>query len=148
MGNLLSIVQGSSQLSRSTIHFPSRSFKTLFSLESASKTPVIPSIMTSAQIDPSHIVSGPFQDVQVPDTDIYSFMFEREQVGNFPPTKNPDRIAFIDGPTGKKITFRDLKERVKVLSRGLSKGMNIKTGDVVCFFMPNHVEPEIYVVLI
>lgn len=96
--------------------------------------------MVKAQINPSHIVRGPFKDVEnIPDTDIYSFMFRREEVGNFPPAMNPDRIAFIDAPSGQTITFRQLKERIDVLSRGLSKGLNIKKGDVVCFHMPNNV---------
>jgi hypothetical protein len=96
--------------------------------------------MVNIQINPSHIVRGPFKDVEhIPDTDIYSFMFRREEVGNFPPAHDPDRIAFIDAPSGQKITFRQLKERVGLLSRGLSTGMNIKPGEAVCFHMPNHV---------
>lgn len=96
--------------------------------------------MTNFQINSSHIVRGPWDDIpNIPNTDIYTFMFHREEVGNFPPTRDPERVAFIDAPTGKKITFRELKERVELLSRGLRKTMNIKSGDVVCFYLPNHV---------
>ena len=101
--------------------------------------------MVNAKIDPSHIVKGPYEDVlNIPDTDIYSFIFERERIGNFPPQLNFDRVAFIDGPSGRKITFRELKERVILLSRGLAKGMGIKRDEAVCFFMPNHVYRECF----
>jgi hypothetical protein len=96
--------------------------------------------MANVKIDPSHVVRGPFPDIpKFPDTDIYTFMFHREEVGNFPPARSPNRLAFIDGPSGKSITFRELKERVILLSRGFSKGMKLKAGDVVCYYMPNHV---------
>jgi 4-coumarate--CoA ligase len=99
--------------------------------------------MAQAKIDPSHIVTGPWKDVlKIPDTDIYSFMFLRENVGNYPPAVNPAHVAFIDAPSGRKITFGALKERVDLLSRGLSKGMNINRDDTVCFYIPNHV-PEL-----
>ena len=96
--------------------------------------------MTNIQINSSHIVRGPWDNIpDIPDTDIYTFMFHREEVGNFPPARDPERVAFIDAPTGGKITFRELKERVQLLSRGLSKIMDIKSGDVLCFYLPNHV---------
>jgi len=95
--------------------------------------------MANITIHPDHIVRAPWKDTFVPDTDIYTFMFRRETVGNMPPNRNPDRVAFIDGPSGKKITWRQLKERIELLSRGLPKGMNIQKGDTVCFYLPNHV---------
>jgi 4-coumarate--CoA ligase len=95
--------------------------------------------MATVKIDQKHIVKSPWKDVQIPDTDIYTFMFHREEVGSQLPVLNPDRVVFIDGPSGVNMTFRQLKLRVELLSRGLAKGMNIKTGDKICFFMPNHV---------
>ena len=101
--------------------------------------------MASIKINPSHIVQGPFGNVPyIPDTDIYSFMFHREETGNYPPAKNPDRVAFIDGPSGQKITFQGLKERIENLSRGFAHGMGIQPGDAVCFYLPNHVYLEIF----
>jgi len=100
--------------------------------------------MADIQINPNHIVHGPWADIpNIPDTDIYSFMFHRKEIGNFPPARNPDRVAFIDGPTGRTITFRQMKERVELLSRALPKWMNINRGDTVCFYMPNHVQFEL-----
>src|SRR5579859_4254725 len=99
--------------------------------------------MVNFSVDPSHIVRGPNKDVEkFPDTDIYSFMFHREEVGNFPPSQNPDRIAFIDAPSGQQITFRQLKNRIEVLSRGFQKALNLRAGHVVCFHMPNNVDPK------
>lgn len=98
--------------------------------------------MADIKIDPSHIVRGPWPDAPIPDTDIYSFMFHRKEVGNYPPARDPDRTAFIDGPTGKSITFRQIRDRVELLSRALPTGMNINKGDIVCFYMPNHVLSE------
>lgn len=97
--------------------------------------------MVNFKINPNHIVRGPNKDVdKFPDTDIYSFMFHRQEVGNFPPAQNPDRVAFIDGPSGQQITFRQLKNRIELLSRGFQKALNLKAGHVVCFHMPNHVD--------
>src|SRR5438046_9270181 len=95
--------------------------------------------MANVKINPSHIVRGPWSDTPIPDTDIYSFMFHRKEVGNYPPARDPDRVAFIDGPTGNTITFRQMRDRVELLSRALPTGMNINKGDAVCFYMPNNV---------
>jgi 4-coumarate--CoA ligase len=95
--------------------------------------------MADVKVHPEHVLRAPWKDTLIPDTDIYTFMFERETVGNVPPTCNPDRVAFIDGPSGKSITWRRLKKRIEFLSRGLAKGMNVKQGDAICFYMPNHV---------
>jgi hypothetical protein len=95
--------------------------------------------MANVQIDPSHIVRSPYKECAIPDTDLYTFVFHREEVGNFPPAGREDLIAFIDAPTGNKITFSELHDRVRLLSRGYSHGMGIKCGDAVCFYMPNHV---------
>jgi hypothetical protein len=96
--------------------------------------------MADIIIDPDHIVRGPWRDLDnIPDTDIYSFMFRREEVGNFPPAKNPNLVAFIDAPTGKTITIGGLKQRVDLLARGINRHFHIKKDEVVCFYMPNNV---------
>jgi len=94
--------------------------------------------MANIKIDPSHIIRSPLKDCPIPETDLYTFVFHREDVGNYPPAGRKDRIAFIDAPSGSQIAFSDLHERVRLLSRGFSHGMNIKCGDKVCFYMPNH----------
>jgi hypothetical protein len=96
--------------------------------------------MADIKINPDHIVRGPWTTVDnIPETDIYSFMFRRTEIGNFPPQRNPDSVAFIDAPSGKKITFRELKERVDLLAKGINKEFKIQQGQVVCFYIPNQV---------
>ena len=95
--------------------------------------------MATVRIDPKHIVKSPWKDVQIPDTDIYTFMFHREELGGYLPVRDPDRVVFIDAPSGINMTFRQLKLKCEILSRGLAKGLNIKAGDKICFFLPNHV---------
>jgi AMP-binding enzyme len=95
--------------------------------------------MANVKIDPAHIVRSEWQDVPIADTDLYTFVFEREMVGGFPPPCKDSQIAFIDAPSGKKITFGELGARVKLLSRGFSKGMGIRNGETICFYMPNNV---------
>jgi hypothetical protein len=92
-------------------------------------------------LHPEHIVSSSFPDVEnIPDTDIYSFIFEERP---YPPRLSSDRVAFIDAPTGKQFTFSQLKGNVNAFARGLaSKGL--KEHDIVAFFSPNHVLGEVW----
>jgi long-subunit acyl-CoA synthetase (AMP-forming) len=91
-------------------------------------------------IHSEHIVKSHYPDVRnIPDTDIYSFIFEREKTGNYPPIRSPDRIAFVDAPSGYELSFSKLKETVNSLARGLSHQIGIQEHDVVCFFSKNHV---------
>jgi hypothetical protein len=93
---------------------------------------------TDIQINPDHIVCGPWKDLNnIPETDIDSFMFRQEEVWNFPPAKNPNLVAFIDAPIGKTITMGGLKVRVDLLARGIH--FHIKQDEVICFYMPNNV---------
>src|SRR5271170_6443479 len=75
------------------------------------------------------------------DIDIYSFIFEREKHGNYPPVQSPDRVAHIDGLTGERILFRELKTRVNSLARSLRHTIGVHEEDVVCFYSRNHVSP-------
>jgi long-subunit acyl-CoA synthetase (AMP-forming) len=87
-------------------------------------------------LHPEHIVSSALPDVRnIPDTDIYSFLFEER---SYPPQQSTDRVAFIDAPSGIQLTFSQLKEKVNALARGLVR-KGIKEHDVVAFFSPNHV---------
>jgi hypothetical protein len=91
-------------------------------------------------IHPEHIVKSTRRDVRnVPDTDIYSFIFEREKTGNYPTEQDPKQIAFIDAPTGYEQSFSELKEKVNYLAKSLHHQIGIREHDVVCFFSKNHV---------
>ena len=93
-------------------------------------------------IHQEHIVKSNLPDVQnIPDTDIYSFIFEREGTGNYPPVQRPERIAFIDADSGCELSFSKLKEKVNSLARSLRHQVGVQEHDVVCFFSKNHVSP-------
>src|SRR5277367_6935605 len=60
-------------------------------------------------IHPEHVVHSTYPDVaNIPDVDIYTFMFDRPACANYPPERSPDRIAFIDGASGLQITYSQL----------------------------------------
>ena len=87
-------------------------------------------------LHPEHIVSSTLPDARnIPDSDIYSFIFEER---SYPPQLSPDRVAFIDALSGTQVTFSQLKEKVNALARGLVR-RGVKEHDVVAFFSPNHV---------
>jgi hypothetical protein len=91
-------------------------------------------------IHPEHIVKSSYPDVKsIPDTDIYSFLFERRETGNYPPASSPSQIAFIDAPSGYKLSFSQLKEKVDLFARSLRHQLDVREHDVVSFYSGNHV---------
>ena len=64
-------------------------------------------------LHPDHVVKATYPDVaNVSDTDIYTFMFERESIENYPSLPSSKWIAFIDGPSGSQLFFTELKANV------------------------------------
>lgn len=91
-------------------------------------------------LHPEHVVVSTYPDVEnIPDVDIYTFMFDRPACANYPPDRSVDRIAFIDGPSGLSLSFNQLKINVNRLARALKHEIGIREHDVVCFFSTNHV---------
>jgi acyl-coenzyme A synthetase/AMP-(fatty) acid ligase len=91
-------------------------------------------------IHPEHVVHSTYPDVaNIPDVDIYTFMFDRPACANYPPERSPDRIAFIDSVSGLRITYSQLKANVNQLARALKHEIGIREHDIVCFFSGNHV---------
>jgi acyl-CoA synthetase (AMP-forming)/AMP-acid ligase II len=77
----------------------------------------------------SKIYSGPYDDVDIADVDITSFVLERaEELG--------DKPALIDGPSGRTITFAELRSGVRALASGLA-ARGFGKGDVLAIYMPN-----------
>eukprot|EP00929_Paragymnodinium_shiwhaense_P106813 TRINITY_DN72554_c0_g1_i1.p1 TRINITY_DN72554_c0_g1~~TRINITY_DN72554_c0_g1_i1.p1 ORF type:complete len:545 (+),score=143.90 TRINITY_DN72554_c0_g1_i1:69-1703(+) len=74
-----------------------------------------------------------YKDVQIPtDVSLPDFVFrDCDKFG--------DKKAFIDGLTGKAVTFRELKELVRRTAAGL-QALGLKKGDVVAVWSPNRVE--------
>jgi acyl-CoA synthetase (AMP-forming)/AMP-acid ligase II len=77
----------------------------------------------------SKIYSGPYDDVEIADVDITSFVLERaEELG--------DKPALIDGPSGRTVTFAELRNGVRALASGLA-ARGFGKGDVLAIYMPN-----------
>jgi acyl-CoA synthetase (AMP-forming)/AMP-acid ligase II len=73
--------------------------------------------------------STPDTEVEIPDTDVTSFVLERAE-------ERAEEPALIDGPTGRTVTYGDLARGVRALSAGLASHGFAK-GDVLAVYMPN-----------
>ena len=72
---------------------------------------------------------SPFAAVEIPQTDVTSFVLERaEELG--------DKPALIDGPSGRTITFAGLAEAIRSFSAGLAE-TGFGPGDAIAIYMPN-----------
>ncbi|MGI8462470.1 MAG: AMP-binding protein [Solirubrobacterales bacterium] len=77
----------------------------------------------------STIYASPYDDVEIPDVDITSFVFERaEELG--------DKPALVDGPSGRTLTYADLALGIRRLAAGLA-ARGFGDGDVLAVYMPN-----------
>jgi len=77
----------------------------------------------------STIHTGPHDDVEIPDVDITSFVFERAE-------EHGDKPALIDGPTGRTVTYAELVGGIRALASGLA-ARGFGKGDVLAVYMPN-----------
>ena len=77
----------------------------------------------------SNIFTSRFDDVEIPDVPIHQYVFEHaEQFG--------DKLAIIDGPTGRSYTYSALAGAVKAVAGGLAaKGFG--KGDTMAVVAPN-----------
>ncbi|KAG0557375.1 hypothetical protein KC19_11G124700 [Ceratodon purpureus] len=57
--------------------------------------------------------------------------------------KRGDAVAFVDGRTGRKLTFGELEEAVRVVAAGLWQRIGIRKSDVVCILSSNSVEFQV-----
>ncbi len=75
------------------------------------------------------IVTSPYPDITIPDTDITSYVLQRaEELG--------DKPALIDGPTGRTITFGGLAKGIESVAAGLA-ARGFAKGDVFAIYCPN-----------
>ncbi len=75
------------------------------------------------------IFRSPYPDVDIPRTSLSEFVLERaEELG--------DKPALIDGPTGRTITYAELRAGVLRLASGLA-ARGFEKGDVFAIFSPN-----------
>ena len=75
------------------------------------------------------IFRAPEPDIVIPDVALTPFLFERTAALG-------DKPAFIDGPTGRTLTYRGWAEAVRRAATGLS-ARGFRKGDVLAIYSPN-----------
>src|SRR6476469_2911717 len=75
------------------------------------------------------IIKGPYPDVVVPETALTPFCMHRaEELAGKP--------ALIDGPTGRKVSYKQLAEAISIAAYNLAQ-RGFKKGDVFGILSPN-----------
>ena len=75
------------------------------------------------------MIRSPFPDIEIPDMPFTDFVLAR--AGD-----DRDKAAFIDGPSGRTITYAQLVESVRGLAAGLAE-RGFGKGDVFAHYAPN-----------
>ena len=75
------------------------------------------------------IFTSPYPDVEIPDSSLTAFVLEEAAARG-------DKPAFIDGPTGRTLTYAQLAGGVQKLAAGLAE-RGLKKGDRFAVFCPN-----------
>ncbi|KAK6362869.1 hypothetical protein TWF730_000322 [Orbilia blumenaviensis] len=80
-------------------------------------------------------VESTFPPVDIPNVDIYEFMFDR-------PNKPfaDSNVMHVDAATGRQLTYADVKERSRELGIGLRTLWGWRKGDVMGVFTLNNIE--------
>ena len=72
---------------------------------------------------------SPFPDVEIPVTPLHEHLFENAD-------QWPDKPAIIDGPTGRTMTYAELRSAIQAVAAGLAD-RGFKKGDVFAIYSPN-----------
>ena len=75
--------------------------------------------------------SSPYPPVEIPDVSVYDYVF-----GGLDSPGAADRTAFVHGPTGERVTYRQLADRVDATAGALAR-LGVRAGDVVALHAPN-----------
>ncbi len=75
------------------------------------------------------IYTSPFPTIEIPITPLHEHLFEHAN-------KWADKPALIDGPTGRHMTYTELRNAIVAVAAGL-KSRGFKKGDVFAIFRPN-----------
>lgn len=75
------------------------------------------------------IIHSPHRDVQVPDSPLTSYVFRRMD-------DHRDKAAYIDGPTGRRMTFQEVYGAAGRLAGSLQRG-GLAKSDVLALLAPN-----------
>lgn len=80
------------------------------------------------------IYKSPLPNIPVPNIDLYSFIFNANEYNQ---RKDLDRPAFIQGETGKSLSWHQIREKSSYLATGWAENVGLKKGDTVAIFAPN-----------
>jgi acyl-CoA synthetase (AMP-forming)/AMP-acid ligase II len=84
------------------------------------------------------VIRSPHPDISIPDSTLTEFVLDAT-------AGRVHEIALVDGPTGRSLTFGELRRGVRRVAAGLAK-LGICKGDVVALWAPN--SPEFAVVFL
>ncbi len=77
----------------------------------------------------SRIFTSPLPDVEIPDTALTPYVFRHAD-------RLADRVAVVDGPTGRSYTYAELYRAVRKVAGGLLAA-GLERGEVVAILSPN-----------
>ncbi|KAF3940209.1 S-dihydroxybenzoyltransferase [Dactylella cylindrospora] len=83
-------------------------------------------------------VESIYPPVDIPNVDLYSFMFDRKSK-----PYSDDQVLHVDAKTGRQLTYTDVYERSKQLGIALKTLWGWKKGDVMGVFTFNNIESPI-----
>jgi 4-coumarate--CoA ligase len=72
---------------------------------------------------------SPFPDVEIPESLLFDFLFEHNAA-------RVDRVALVDGPTGRSYTYGELEGAIRSFAGGLAAA-GFGPGDVMAIMSPN-----------
>jgi acyl-CoA synthetase (AMP-forming)/AMP-acid ligase II len=75
------------------------------------------------------IFKSPYPDVEIPDTPLTPFLIQRM-------VSYGDKVALIDGPSGRSYTYQQLAGAIRLVASSLSK-RGFGKGDVLAIYSPN-----------
>jgi acyl-CoA synthetase (AMP-forming)/AMP-acid ligase II len=75
------------------------------------------------------VYRSPLPDVEIPDVPLTSFVLERG-------LSTPEKPALVEAPTSRTVTYRELADRIRRVSAGLSS-RGFRKGDVLTMYSPN-----------
>lgn len=95
----------------------------------------------SAYCAKSNVYYSKLAPAEVPShpTDLVTYLFAPKRVDR----GVGDTVAVVDGVTGKKLTYSQLDDTVRVVAAGLWQQLGIRKSDVVAILSPNSVEFEV-----
>src|SRR5256714_1616145 len=75
------------------------------------------------------IFRGPYPDVTIPEVSLTDFIFNSTD-------RNKDKVALIDGPSGRAITYAEFEDKTRRVAASLA-GRGFQKGDVFGIFSTN-----------